>query len=335
MINVQGTQQHDKFFRAAMGYQSVALEFFQCLLPSAVARQMNLDSLKLEPKNYISDDLQECFSDVVYSCKLPSYSTDIFLLIEHQSSPDRMIAFRVLNYLTSLLSSYEKQHSKRLLPAVKTIVVYHGGRCCNTDSLDLQECFYDPLAIMSNLQYKMTDLVDVNTLSDQELYGWPWFGPVALALKYSRSKELLRHVERIFSMLGQLVGNHGARRFRRLVLEYLFQVGNIDDVEEFVCTVKQRVPERVGRTVMTLAEYFEQQGREEGRLEGHQEGKLEGWQEGKLEGRQEGKLEGRQEVVLSMLNEGADLAFVAKVSGLSRTELTRLKQLTTDNIASS
>ena len=57
MNKLKGSNPHDKFFRAAMGYQTIEEEFFRYLLPSAVTREVNLSSLALEPKNYISDDL--------------------------------------------------------------------------------------------------------------------------------------------------------------------------------------------------------------------------------------------------------------------------------------
>ena len=50
--------------------------------------------------------------------------------------------------------------------------------------------------------------------------------------------------------------------------------------------------------------------------------KWEGWQEGRQEGRQEE----RQEVIFNMLKERADIAFIAKVTGLSEKEIKRLQK---------
>ena len=303
MKRFKGAHQHDKFFRAAMGYQAVAEDFFRYLLPSAVTREVSLSSLALEPKNYISDDLREYVSDVVYSCHIPGKSADVLFLVEHQSSVDRWMTLRALHYLCSLLVSYTKRKAVSVLPPVHTLLIYHGCSSSYSCPLDIKECVYDPLNVMSNLQFKLMNVVDLNALSDEELQRWPWFGPVALALKYSRSDDLMQHVSSILLMLDRLVECENGVKFERLVVEYLVQAGNIIDSKRFVEIVKQRVPERVGGVVMTVAEYFEEQGREKE----------------------------RQKVALSMITEGSDLAFVEKVTGLTRRELDKLKQGPSEN----
>ena len=317
MSSFNGVHQHDKFFRAALGYQTVAQEFFRVLLPSDVVRGMNFSSLKLEPKNYISDDLQEVYSDVVFSCHVPEQSADVLFLIEHQSSADRWMALRALHYLSSLLISYQKRTAVSLLPAVHTLLVCHGCPSSYFCSLDIKECVYDPLRVMSNLQFKLMNVVDLNTLSDDELGQWPWFGPVALALKYGRSDDLVEHVAGILLMLDRLVECENGVKFERLVVEYLVQAGNISDTKRFIDIVKQRVPERVGGVVMTVAEYFEQQGMEKGEKRGEKKGEK--------RGEKKGEKKARRQVALSMIKEGSDLAFVEKVTGLTRSELDDLQ----------
>ncbi|MDE0517932.1 MAG: hypothetical protein OXH36_00025 [Bdellovibrionales bacterium] len=49
-------------------------------------------------------------------------------------------------------------------------------------------------------------------------------------------------------------------------------------------------------------------------------------EEGRQEGRQEGWQEGRQQVVLNMLKEKSDIAFISKVTGLSKEEIKKLKK---------
>ena len=65
--------------------------------------------------------------------------------------------------------------------------------------------------------------------------------------------------------------------------------------------------------------------KEKGRWEGEREGLRKGRQEGRQEGEREGLRKGRQQVVLNMLKEKADIAFIAKVTGLSEKEIKRLK----------
>ena len=46
---------------------------------------------------------------------------------------------------------------------------------------------------------------------------------------------------------------------------------------------------------------------------------------GRTEGRKEGRKEGREQIVLNMLKEKADIAFISKVTGLSEKEIRKLQ----------
>ncbi len=56
-----------------------------------------------------------------------------------------------------------------------------------------------------------------------------------------------------------------------------------------------------------------------------EKGRWEGRLEGKREGLKKGRHEGRQEVVLNLLKEKADIAFISKVTGLSEKTIRKLK----------
>ena len=56
-----------------------------------------------------------------------------------------------------------------------------------------------------------------------------------------------------------------------------------------------------------------------------EKGRWEGERKGLKKGRQEGRQEERQQVVLNLLKEKADIAFIAKVTGLSEKEIKKLK----------
>ena len=181
---------HDKFFRASMGHQSVAIDFIQHHFPKKISQALNTKSLKLLQQSFIKKDLQEHFSDLVFSCKLADKPAYLTLLIEHQSSPDKMMAFRIHQYLFGLLSNYRKQHPNKLLPAVYALVFYHGKTTPYPYSLSLQSCFDDPLNIMSEVLYQDIALVDINQLPDEVLKKQQWIGPVTSALKYIRQQEM-------------------------------------------------------------------------------------------------------------------------------------------------
>jgi len=64
-------------------------------LPDELRAFCDLSTLKLEPGSFVEDDLRQYFSDVLYSLKTTSDDGYIHVLIEHQSSPDKHMAFRL------------------------------------------------------------------------------------------------------------------------------------------------------------------------------------------------------------------------------------------------
>jgi len=300
---------HDKFFRASMGHQSVAIDFIQHHFPKKISQALNTKSLKLLQQSFIKKDLQEHFSDLVFSCKLADKPAYLTLLIEHQSSPDKMMAFRIHQYLFGLLSNYRKQHPNKLLPAVYALVFYHGKTTPYPYSLSLQSCFDDPLNIMSEVLYQDIALVDVNQLADEALKKQQWIGPVTSALKYIRQQEMAPFALDILASLQWSMDKYEAKEMLELLLNYLFNAGNIEDIDNFMTSSIEQLSSPIRSEMMTFAEKMEERGIEKG----------------KQEGMLEGETRGKQDVALRMLNEGVELAFISKVTGFSLAELKRLQ----------
>jgi len=303
---------HDKFFRASMGHQSVAIDFIQHHFPKKISQALNTESLKLLQQSFIKKDLQEHFSDLVFSCELADKPAYLTLLIEHQSSPDKMMAFRIHQYLFGLLSNYRKQHPNKLLPAVYALVFYHGKTTPYPYSLSLQSCFDDPLNIMSEVLYQDIALVDINQLPDEVLKKQEWIGPVTSALKHIRQQEMAPFALDILASLQWSMDKYEAQEMLELLLNYLFNAGNIEDIDSFVESSIKQLSSPVRSEMMTFAEKMEERG----------------IQKGMQKGKQEGKIEGKQDIALRMLNEGVEIAFISKVTDLSLADLKRLQEKT-------
>jgi len=80
---------HDKFFKLSLQEKQIAQDFFQHHLPQSLQDQMDLHTLHLESENFIDEQEQAHFSDVLYSVKINNKPGYLFILAEHQSSPDR------------------------------------------------------------------------------------------------------------------------------------------------------------------------------------------------------------------------------------------------------
>ena len=81
--------QHDKFVRASFSNPERAKAFFNQFLPEDIKRDLDLNSLRVVKESYLSNDLKEYFSDLVFEIDMysdKSEEMEIVLLFEHKSS---------------------------------------------------------------------------------------------------------------------------------------------------------------------------------------------------------------------------------------------------------
>lgn len=97
---------HDAAFKQVLSSPAAARDFMQIHLPSHLLEICDLSTLKLENGSYIDEDLRAYYSDVLYSLKTQNGSGYIQVLIEHQSSPDRNMAFRLMRYAIAAMQRH-------------------------------------------------------------------------------------------------------------------------------------------------------------------------------------------------------------------------------------
>ncbi len=87
-------------------------------LPPDLRAVCDLSMLKLESVSFVEDNLRQYLSDVLYSLKTAAGdSSYIHVLIEHQYTPDKHMAFRLLRYAVAAMQRYlDVGHNK--LPLV-------------------------------------------------------------------------------------------------------------------------------------------------------------------------------------------------------------------------
>jgi predicted transposase/invertase (TIGR01784 family) len=117
---------HDALFRSALKNIEVAKDFFTAHLPSFVLNKINFDALKFCNTSFIDEELKEQCSDVLYSSKSENNSFNyLYILAEHQSSPSKLMPFRVLRYQLAIINQHLQEHpNTTTLPVVFPLVFY-------------------------------------------------------------------------------------------------------------------------------------------------------------------------------------------------------------------
>ena len=130
-MSIKIHQPHDTFLRRCLTNLEVAKDMLKSCISAHLAERINWDTLEPTNKSFAKKELRQIHSDFVFRCQLKSKKTYMFLLLEHQSTPDRFLTFRILSYDISLMEQHLQQIKKqkdKYLPNVTNICLYSGKK---------------------------------------------------------------------------------------------------------------------------------------------------------------------------------------------------------------
>ncbi|MBU2675276.1 MULTISPECIES: Rpn family recombination-promoting nuclease/putative transposase [Hafnia] len=302
---------HDATFRQFLTQPEIARDFMEIHLPAELRAICDLSTLKLESGSFVEDDLRQYFSDVLYSVETVEGTGYVHVLIEHQSSPDIHMAFRMTRYAIAAMQRHLDAGHKKL-PLVIPILFYVGKRSPYPYTTRWLDEFDDP-TLAANVYGGAYPLVDVTVIPDDEIMDHRSMAALTLLQKHIHQRDIATLTDRLVTLL---MADYLSSPQVIALIHYLVQAGESADSEAFVRELAQRVPQH-GDALMTIAQQLEQKGIEKGRMEGIQIGEE--------KGRYEGKLEGKLEVARTMLQNGLDRGTVMKMTGLTADELEQIR----------
>ncbi len=125
-----GTQRpHDKLFRAVFADPHEAESFLRVHLPPALVQRLDWTSLALVETSFVDAALEESESDLLYTVQVQetAQAAHLYLLFEHQSSPDKWMRFRLLKYMCRIWDESFKEHPEQaVLRPIVPLVFYQG-----------------------------------------------------------------------------------------------------------------------------------------------------------------------------------------------------------------
>ena len=297
---------HDAVFKTYLSHPDTARDFLQLYLPETLLKVCDLRTLHLESGHFVEDDLRPFYADILYSLKTTAGDGYIYALIEHQSTPDRHMAFRLMRYAIAAMQRHLESGHKTL-PLVIPILFYQGRRSPYPWSMRWLDNFADP-ETARQLYSGAFPLVDITVIPDDEIVSHRRVALLELIQKHIRQRDLMGIVEQLTTIL--LSGDANDRQLKTL-FNYLLQTGNARRFGRFIHEVAQRVPQHRER-LMTIAERLQEVGRRKGK------------REGRLEGRQEGQHAEALRIAQRMLDDGIARETVVKITGLAADEIATL-----------
>lgn len=308
----EGSQQRGSLkyevYKTFLTHPDTARDFLALYLPPALLKICDLNTLKLESGSFIEEGLHPYFADVLWSLKTANGEGYIYALIEHQSTPDRHMAFRLLRYAIAAMQRHLDAGHERL-PLVVPILFCHGRATPWPYTLNWLELFNEP-EVARQLYSASFPLVDVGALDDDDIMKHKRMAMLELLLKHSHIRDLMAVIEPLVCLLEE--GYTTQARLTAL-MNWMLHTANTVEPVAFVKELAHRMPQH-REEFMTIAQALEQIGLERG------------LQQGLAKGLEQGRQEAMQDVARRLLGRGLSLEVIAEATGLSEQVLRQIRQ---------
>ncbi len=263
------------------------------MLPERLRSRLDLTTLQAVPGSFVDADLRGRAADLLFTVEsrkaarvraeprdavAPMHHADeatprlIHLLIEHQSSVDRWLPLRLLDYQRAIWERWRRDHpDARTLPLIVPVVLYHGASAWPAPS-----DFDHLIAVQIEEKVGSLDfcfqLTDLTQTSDFELRATVLDAAALLALlalKHARTAPDLR--ERMIDwveLMNSAARAPGGREALMLVLRYLSITGERIGRDFLRREIVPRLADPAAKeTTMTMGEELIAEGRDLGQRE--------------------------------------------------------------------
>ena len=320
---------HDRFFKRFYSEPDFAIELCKLALSEKEFAACDWSTLKAE-----KDSLKNKQADLVFTVSLKKRKNAKILLcflLEHKSAYDKRMFQQNLSYQALL---YERKSEN--IVAVIPILFYH-GKIPWKWPVSFQKGFFGkffkeipPAFRKSMLDFKMK-VVDTNDPKVKEAFTDTRVksrGALALLGKIWNVKQSLSELSSLVEAFSEF--SEKREDLFLSVVSYLKTAGGVSN------KLWQQVEKKaVERGLLTRGGYMDireeiredgiQEGMQKGLQAGMQKGLQAGMQKGLQAGMQKGLQTGMRQVALNMLKSKFELSVISEITGLSVTEINKLK----------
>ncbi|MFC4375611.1 Rpn family recombination-promoting nuclease/putative transposase [Nocardia halotolerans] len=267
-MTVRPTSPHDALCRRVLGRPENAASELRSKLPEAFVAQADWPTLKQLPTGFISPRLTPRYGDLLFSVQAAGQETFIYCLIEHQSSTDKWMSLRLIEYMVAIWTRYVGDDPQTTtLPAIIPLVVHadpKGRRWSAPTELSELFALSPPVRaslgdLVPRMRYLLDDMADTDLAELRKRELTPAVLVMLYVLKVAPGRRdagtrLLPLVEDVAAMFD---GPNGRGDLQAMV-EYIITVSDTDPTG--FDSLFDRLGPQAQEVVMTTAEKLEARG---------------------------------------------------------------------------
>ncbi|ABX32014.1 hypothetical protein Pmob_1309 [Petrotoga mobilis SJ95] len=272
----------DSIFKELFEDRTVFYDFLKAFLPREITKQIKETDLKREQTELIGKDFSIKRSDILYKIeKRNGQDVYIYLLLEHQSRVDQLMAFRMLAYKVRIWEQYVKSHKKESeqkgfkLPVIIGMVFYD-GKAKWTSPMDVKDKITEIKNMEEYLIKANYELINLSNIKEETIINMKKaLGVILLTdkpnVRIKNAEELLKIINKdIISKLPQ-EEKEKFDKHRNAFIELFGKRTDYEEIEERFEELKEMEVPKMFNTLEEIAK----RDREKAKLEGEREGKLE------------------------------------------------------------
>jgi predicted transposase/invertase (TIGR01784 family) len=268
---------HDALFKYVFSQPEHAGSELRAVLPAELSARLDWGSLEPQPASFVDERLSGREADLLFTIRCEGQPAFLYVLFEHQSTNDPLMAFRLLRYLVRIWEAVlVEEPGRQRLPAIIPVVVHHSssGWTAATDLRELIDLDAETLALLGayvpEFRFVLDDLsrADDAALRGRSLTAVAAAGLMLLSRGRSAAK-LLDELRRWMDVFGQVAQAPSGVEALSALLEYAFRVGDVlpEELRELALQLGPTAHE----AYMTAAERLIAEGEARGEAKGKAE----------------------------------------------------------------
>lgn len=271
---------HDLLVRNILFEEDLAADFLRNYLNPDWVALLDLEQIKCEPPSAVDKNLVETLADLRYSTffKGSRRQLRVFVFLEHQSTPDRFISLRLLEYVCRayrqhLSSTDTKKGMKTTLPYPLAVVLHHGKKAWG-NVVPMRELIDTvPEAELDILKMPIC-LVDLPGIPEGQLRGHPTVQALLNCLQSASMGTLATRFEDIAAGLAEIKNDSRSRAWLTAFVKYTMSQCHLKNGMETISRVLGKIyrKKEADEMALTLADELKLEGKKEGKAEGKADG---------------------------------------------------------------
>ena len=270
---------HDTGYKYLFSHADLVRELLEVFAPPGVSELLDYATLRPETGNFITPAMKKREDDVVWSVELQGQRIYLYLLLEFQSSIDKKMPVRMMQYVAALYDHLVRAKVIDLadgLPPVLPIVIYNGDTRWN-HSPEIFDLIQPHPAVLTEFQPRLKFwLLDEGRFSAEYLDGLQRVMAAIFRMEHARDTEEAKQAIRY---LGRAVAESPFKQtIDQAVMEWMLQrlsrkmpglpLPTLDEIMKGTEMLETNMDKWEAQAIAKGALLGKLEGRLEGRLEG-------------------------------------------------------------------